>query len=256
MWDFTLINIFVCLGLFLAMIGAVWIGWNIGVRHTRTGDGKRSGVGGIEGAIYGLFSLILAFSFYGAASRYDARRQLIVEEANNIGTAYLRIDLLQPPAQVELRDAFRRYASSRIEVYKKLPDIDAAYAELARSNEIQREIWTKSVVAGRDIPPPSAALLLTALNSMIDITTTRTMATRLHPPTITFVMLIGFALAASLLAGYTMGDGRRSRLHVVLFAAITAFTIFVIFDMEYPRLGLIRVDQFDQVLVDQRLSMN
>jgi hypothetical protein len=99
-------------------------------------------------------------------------------------------------------------------------------------------------------------LLLPALNAMIDTTTTQTMATQMHPPTIVFVMLFGLALAASLLAGYGMtGSKVRSWLHMLGFALVMAVSVYVILDIECPRLGLIRVDAFDQALVDLRNNM-
>jgi hypothetical protein len=101
-------------------------------------------------------------------------------------------------------------------------------------------------------------LVITALNAMIDITTTRTMAGFTHPPTIVFVMLFGVALASALLAGYTMGTSSRhgSRLHMLTFATVTALTVYVILEIEFPRLGLIQVRDFDQALVDVRATMN
>jgi hypothetical protein len=99
-------------------------------------------------------------------------------------------------------------------------------------------------------------LVLPALNAMIDITTTRTMAGKMHPPMIIFGMLIGLSLVSSLLAGYGMAGGKaRSWVHSVGFAATMAVAVYVILDLEFPRLGLIRVDAFDQVLVDVRASM-
>jgi hypothetical protein len=91
---------------------------------------------------------------------------------------------------------------------------------------------------------------------MIDITTSRTMAAQTHPPTIIFVMLSGMALAASLLAGHGMaGTKSRSWVHQLVFAATLAISVYVIIDLEYPRLGLIRVEAFDQALVELRQSM-
>jgi hypothetical protein len=91
---------------------------------------------------------------------------------------------------------------------------------------------------------------------MIDITTTRTMAAQLHPPMVVFAMLFGLALAGALLAGYGMAGGRaRSWLHMFGFAAVLAGAVYVIIDLEYPRLGLIRVDAFDRALVELRSSM-
>jgi hypothetical protein len=167
--------------------------------------------------------------------------------------------LLPVDLQPALRESFRRYLDMRIEVYRKLPDIAAAKDSLAKANELQKQIWRQAVVASRaeGAQPAAPILLLPALNAMIDITTTRTMATQLHPPVIVFVMLFGLALAASLLAGYGMtGSKVRRWFHMLGFALVMAFAVYVILDIEYPRLGLIRVDAFDQALVDLRQSMN
>ena len=205
-----------------------------------------------------LLGLLITFTFAGAATRFDERRNLIVQETNDIGTAYLRLDLLPASAQPALRDLFRRYLDSRLEVYRKLPDIEAARAELVRSNQLQGEIWSQAVAAGRmsEAPPAANMLLLPALNQMIDITTTRTMAAQVHPPVVIFVLLFGLALVAALLAGYGMaGCKSRSWIHMIGFAATMALAVNVIIDIEYPRLGLIRVDAFDQALVELRASM-
>jgi hypothetical protein len=100
-------------------------------------------------------------------------------------------------------------------------------------------------------------LLLPALNAMIDVSTTRFMATQVHPPIFVYVMLVVVALLAALLAGYGMASSeKRPTLHMLVFAAVTAVTVFVIVDLEYPRSGLIRVDAADEVLVELRRSMD
>ena len=100
-----------------------------------------------------------------SVERFDDRRHLIVEEANNIGTAYLRVDLLPAPAQPALRSLFRQYLDSRLEMYRKLPDVAAAKAELARSLKLQGGIWSTAVAACLDSGSQSAhMLLLPALN--------------------------------------------------------------------------------------------
>lgn len=221
-------------------------------------EGARTGVGAIEGAVFALLGLLIAFTFSGAAARFDTRRQLVGEEANHIGTAWLRLELLPSSAQPPLRELFRQYLDSRLETYRKLPDVAAAKAELARSEKLQNEIWAQAVSATRDSGSPQATmLLLSGLNAMIDITTTRTVATQIHPPPTIFGMLAALALAGALLAGHAMaGAKKRSWLHIICFAAIMALTVYVIVDIEYPRLGLIRVDAVDQVLVKLRQSMN
>ena len=158
-----------------------------------------------------------------------------------------------------MRELFRKYLDSRLDIYRKLPDIEAAMAELSRSAKLQDEIWAEAVAATR-LPgshPEAGKLLLPALNEMIDITTTRTMAARIHPPLTIFVLLVLLALVCSLLAGYDMaGSRQRSWLHILVFAAITVISIFAILEMEYPRAGFIRLGAYDQVLIDLRESMH
>jgi hypothetical protein len=247
-------------GLFLGMLLFLEIGRRIAIRRLKKDAGNLGeGIGAVDGAVFALLGLLLAFTFSGASSRFDTRRQLIVEETNDIGTAYLRLDLLPVPMQPPLRESFRRYLDARIDVYRKLPDIAAAKESLAKANQLQGQIWRQAVAASRaeGAPVAAAILLLPALNAMIDITTTRTMATQMHPPVVVFVMLFGLALAASLLAGYGMtGSKVRSWFHMLGFALVMATAVYVILDIEYPRLGLIRVDAFDQTLVDLRASMN
>ena len=245
--------------LFLGMFVLLETGRRIGNRRlAKDPEGARQGVGAVEGAVFGLLGLLIAFTFSGAASRFDSRRQLVVQEANAIGTAWLRLDLLPPEAALDLRDLFRQYLDSRLETYRKLPDIPAAKAELARSIRLQGQIWNHALTASREAGmPPAHSLLFSALNEMFDIVTTRTEATKLHPPVIIFAMLGGLSLAASLLAGYGMAGGKsRSWIHIVGFAAVMAVTVYVILDIEYPRVGLIRVDGADPVLMQLRSSMD
>jgi hypothetical protein len=246
------------LSLFFVMLLLIEAGRRVGVqRRAKDPDGASAGVGAIEGSIFGLLGLLLAFTFSGAASRFDVRRQLIIEETNNIGTAYLRLDLLPVAAQPALRESFRQYVDARLATYRKLPDMTAAREELAKATKLQSEIWNQAVAATQEAnSPATTTLVFTALNAMIDITTTRTMATQIHPPTIIFVMLIGLAFASSLLAGYGMANNKtRSWMHMLGFAIAIAIAVYVILDLEFPRFGLIRVDAFDQALVDLRQSM-
>jgi hypothetical protein len=245
--------------LFLGMLLFLEIGRRIGLRRLQDDSSTAAeGIGAVDGAVFAVLGLLIAFTFSGATARFDWRRQLIVEETNDIGTAYLRLDLLPAGARSALRESFRSYLDARIETYARFPDIAAVRESLAKSSELQRQIWRQAVEAVQaEGALPAALLLLPALNAMIDITTTRTMATQMHPPRVVFLMLFGLALAASLLAGYGMiGSKVRSRFHMLGFALVMAFAVFVILDIEYPRLGLIRVDAFDQALADLREGMN
>jgi hypothetical protein len=245
--------------LFVALLIALEIGRRWGLRRAEAGaEPSRAGLGTVEGAVFALFGLLLAFTFHGAASRFDVRRALIVEEANAIGTAYLRLDMLPAAAQPALRQLFRTYVDSRLEIYRRLPDLEAAMAELARSKDLQSEIWRNAIAALRSegSHPGGPAVVLPALNQMIDVTTKRTMAARTHPPWIVYILLFGLGVACALLAGHGMaGARRRSWMHIAGFTVIVVVTIYVTLDLEYPRMGLFRVDAFDQVLVEVRQSM-
>ena len=250
----------VCLCLFAGMMLLHELGRRLGVRRrAKDPEGSRLGLGPVESATFGLLGLLIAFTFSGAASRFDVRRNLVTEEANLIEQAWLRVDLLPEAEQPKMRGHFRDYLDSRLAVYDKLPDLNAANRELDRSRRLQLEIWNGAVAATRHSSgsPFSSNLLLSGINSMIEITTTRTMATRVHPPGIVYVMLFTAALLAALLAGYNSAGGTtRAWLHAIGLASIVSIALYVIIDIEHPRLGLVRVGSADEVLRELRHTMN
>jgi len=192
--------------LLMGMLLMLEVGRYSGVRRRpKESEGERSGLGTVEGAVFALFGLMVAFTFSGAASRFNEKRMLNAEEANCIETAYLRLHLLSHPVQPALRELFRRYVDSRIETYRILPNMVAAEVEMAKSKKIQEEVWTQAVEATQlpDSHASAGLLLLTALNNMIDIATTRSMSLQLHPPRIIFALLFGLGLICSLLAVFS-----------------------------------------------------
>jgi len=254
----NLIGSFLAIGLLIGMVICFEVGRRIGkARLVRHPEGLAKGGGSVEAGVYGLLGLLIALTFSGGAARFEDRRHLATEEANAIGTAYLRIDLLPSAAQPAMREIFRDYLDSRLESYRKLPDIGAAKAELARSHKLQADIWANAIAACRESHEQSAYMLfLPALNQMIDVTTRRFEITRNHPPLFIYALLSALCLIASLLAGYGMSDNKdRSWLHILVFAVTLSLAVYVIIDLEYPRMGLIRVDAADQALVDVRKSM-
>lgn len=255
--DRSLISVLFAVALFVGMVLLLELGRRLG-RHRRGRDeeGARAGLGAVEGAVFGVLGLLIAFTFSGAASRFDARRQLILEEANAIGTAWLRIDLQPPATQPELRDLFRRYMDARLAVYEKVPDMVAVREALAKAGTLQGEIWTRAVAAGGEASTPLSAQLVPALNQMFDIATSRTAVVHMHPPAIIYVMLGALSLMSALLAGFAMAGGKsRSWIHMLCFALMMGVTVYVILDLEFPRIGFIRVDAADRLLIELRESM-
>jgi hypothetical protein len=171
-----------------------------------------------------LLGLLLAFTFSGAASRLDLRRGQIVQEANAIGTAYLRVDLLSSDAQKQLRPLFRNYVNARISVYDNVNNQASFQSAMGLANQLQGDIWTKSVAACMgDAKSQPCMLLLPALNEMIDITTSRSVAMRTHTPTVIVALLLALSVVSALLVGFAMSEQeRRSVLHSILFSAAIA----------------------------------
>jgi hypothetical protein len=206
----------------------------------------------IEGAVFALFGLLLAFTFSGAVTRYDAHRQLLVQETNDIGTAYLRLDLLPPQVQPALRQLFRDYTTSRLSLF------DSVSKEVSpESKRLQGEIWRQSIATASSpgANPDAAKLLLPALNEMIDITATRQNAFNMHPPKVVFLLLFAFSLGCAFLAGYGMTATPRNWLYIVALAAAVTLTIYVTLEIEFPRQGLLSLTDTDRTLIDLRSSM-
>lgn len=257
--NFTLLGTLAVVGLFIVTLCMLEVGRRLGARRLADDpEGAKSGTGAIEGAVFGLMGLLIAFTFSGGAARFDARRSLIVEEANCIGTAWLRLELLPSAAQPPLRDKYRQYVDARLMAFRKAPDMAAVRIELARAGALQNEIWTQAVAACRDSSSsPATMLLLPALNEMFDKAATRTITAQVHPPVIIYGMLALLVLAGALLAGYGMGVSQaRNWFHGFAFVLVISLAVYVILDLEFPRVGLIRIQKFDQVLVDVRESMN
>ena len=201
--------------------------------------------------------LLLAFTFSGAASRFEARRHLITTEANAIGTAYLRIDLLPADAQPGLRKLFRDYLKLRIVAHRDEGEARAT-ALLADTASLQKRIWDAAIAAsGRaELPPSVRQLVVPALNEMIDITTTRAVAAQNHPPTVIFGLLVGLCLLSALVVGHSsVTDSRGTWFYPAVLSATMALTLYVVIDLEYPRQGLIRVDDADRTLSDMRTAI-
>jgi hypothetical protein len=250
--------ILLCVGLLVGMAACLEVGYRLGILgYQRLAETSHEGVGAVETAVFGLLALLLGLAFAEGTVRLDARREFIVQEANAIGTAYLRLELLPQAERPAMRNLFRQYLDARIRIFQKLHDRKASEQELARSGQLQQEIWSRAITFSQTDPTQNVGrLLLPALNDMIDITTTRDVALTTRMPFLIYALLVGIALLSGLLVGYAMAEQkRRSWLHMVLYAAIVAFTLYVILDLDNPRAGWIRLTNADNTLVKLRDSM-
>ncbi len=201
----------------------------------------------IEGAIFALFGLLLAFTFSGAMTRYDDHRHLIIEEANTIDTAYRRLDLLPPAAQPPIRQLFREYARVREHRFDEVAESPQSIQAYNDTKRLQDEIWTRTIAASalQPVDPQTstdaAKLLIPALNTMIDITTTRRNAFNMHPPAVVFILLYLLAAGCALLAGFSSDSERRDWFYMTIFALLVSLTVYATLEIEYPRLVLIHI---------------
>src|SRR5215469_6922832 len=190
--DTPVIEIATSVLLIVGMLVFIDLGYRIGRRRNASiSVTLNEGMGTVDVAVFGVLGLTLAFTFGGASDRLAVRRAQIVQEANAIGTAYLRVDLLPASEQPALRALYREYLESRIEVFDKIRDRAASNAALDKGSRLQKEIWSRSVAACQVMSNPSVStLVVSALNDMFDITTTRTMATVTHAPLIVLGLLV------------------------------------------------------------------
>lgn len=241
------------LALVVSLLASVEVGRRLGASGKHAADSTDArGVTAAEGAVFALLGLLLAFTFSSATSRFEQRRDLVVKEANAIGTAYLRLDLLDEAHQRQLRPLFRRYVELRIETYRALgEDTGKFQAGLDETYALQKQIWRLAQEgAARSANPSVMSLTLPPINDMIDLTSTRVAAIRAHLPAVIYSLLVLLAIASGLLVGRGMVGSRRPWLHMVLFTLAIASTIYVILDVEYPRRGLIRVDSMDIHMIE------
>jgi hypothetical protein len=245
---------YIASALILSMLLFYEIGRRLGLRAGSIGS---KGTTAAQGAVFTILGLLIAFTFSGAAERFELRRHLIVEEANAIGTAYLRLDLLPAATQEPLREQFRRYTALRASLYNT-GERQMLPARLAEVAAMQDAIWQNAgrAVSRPDAPPAATMLLLPALNSMFDLAATRQAKRDSHPPSVIFAMLGVLSLLAAALVGFDSAEARkRSWFHTLAFCTVIAATAYVILDLEYPRNGLITIDQADSILHELRASM-
>lgn len=257
---FTSICLIASFALFLGMLGCAVFGRHMGrKRLALEGANSITGAGVVESAIFAVWGLLLAFTFSGAGSRFDLRRGLVAQEVNAIGTAYLRLDLVnKEESREELKGLFRDYVDQRLQTFNQGADFDAYAQALSEASRMQSNIWKKAELATRDGAQSAPAMLLMgSLNEMIDIVTTRDAAMRMHPPTVIFGLIFLVSLVCALFAGYSLTSVNRfNYIHLLGFILVNVVIVYVILDMEFPRLGLIRVDDIDQLMVRLRQSMN
>lgn len=232
----------------LALEAGFWVGKR---RQRRAEHEKEAPVGAMVGAILGLLAFLLAFTFSMAASRFDTRRELVLDEANAIGTTYLRAGLVSEPERTEIRRLLREYVDVRLEAVRP----GMLVPGLKRSEELQGLLWTQATIVAEKSPTPITGLFVQALNEVIDLHAKRvTMGIRNRIPLTIWGALYVTALLAMAGVGYHAGLTGTTR-PVATLALVVTFSgiLWLIADLDRPQEGLLTVSQ--QAMVDLQKSI-
>ena len=218
---------------------SAWVGVRMGQRRTLK-DGTRADFGVIQGATLTLLGLILGFSFSMAISRYDLRKNLEEEEANAIGTEYLRADLLPVADAAKVKALLRTYVDERIAFYGTR-DLDVYRQIVARTAKLQGELWTAVQVPAVAQPTPLAALAVAGMNDVLNSQGYTQAAWWNRIPSSAWVLMMTMAICCNVLIGYGAREARTERRLLLVLPLVVSITFMLIADIDSPRGGLIRV---------------
>jgi hypothetical protein len=231
--------------------------WELGFRlgkalDTGVKQQNEQSVTTLVATIVGLLVFLLAFTFNMAAGRFQERRDVLVEESNAIGTAYLRTDTLSEPESTNIKRLLREYVDNNIAASKS----DSLPERILRADDLQKELWVQTVAATQKEDSPVSAIFVTSMNEMIDVHAKRvTMVFQHHIPDLIWFSLFGLTALGIAAMGYQNGllDHAHSPTAIVV-TLMFAIVIFLIADLDRPGQGLINVDQ--QPMIDLRRSMS
>ena len=234
-------DVSVAFWLLVALMVALEAGFRAG---RRAGPSELAGAGGqvgaIQGAVLGLLGLLLAFSFAAAGTRFMERQDLIAQEANAIGTAWLRAGLIEEPHATELRAALQAYTAHRLELSSRMPR-GWKPERLAEVERHHSRIWN-AASAGVARRPELALAVLTPVNELIDVHSLRVAATIKHVPSLVMGLLVASSLLAVAVIGYGCGtDGHRRWLLTLSLTILIASSLWITIDLDHPRRGLLRL---------------
>lgn len=241
----------------VVFLGVLEISFRLG-RRALAGipPGEISELATIQGAMLGLLALLLGFTFSMAITRFEARKQLLLDEANAIGTTFLRAQILPEPARRQVSGLLRRYVEVRLEASHYLADQEKIQRLAEQTNQLQRQLWSQATAVGEQNPRSvPTGLFISSLNDVIDLYAKRLVALENHVPEIIIFLLYFIAFAAFGLMGYSSGAGGRRNFFTTSVACIAiAAVIIVIIDLDRPRRGLIRVSEKQMIELRDSLA--
>ena len=251
---FSLSSWAVAVILLVVVVGATGLGLVAGGQLRQKEDSLREPFGVLQAATLGIVGLLLAFGLTLAIGRYETRRAAVVDEANAIGTTYLRAQTLAEPVRTESLGVLRRYTDLAIRISHEVPGSPAMVSTVAAQNVLQRRLWKLAGQALDDAPVASAPrLYVDSLNATIDQQSVRVAALNNRVPgTVLLLEVVAAAVALGLLALYLSFLGRGPTT-VLLAALLVTMLLFVTFDLDRPTRGLVTIP--DSPYTSLRASM-
>ena len=243
-------------GVLLAlMLAATEVGFRLGRKlEARAPESIQPQIVTVEAALLGILALLLGFTMSMAVSRFETRKQLVLEEADAIGTSSLRAQLLPDPVGPEISSLLRQYVNVRVQYGNAGSDLARLQDFNRQTERLQTEIWTKAVTYARQDPDPvRSGLLLQSFNQAIDLGEARWMAFQNHVPESVIYINAAVSLLSVILVGYSFGvNGRRNIFSMLMLAVSITLVLVVIIDLDRPSSGHIRVSQQPMVDLLQR----
>jgi hypothetical protein len=255
---FTTNEWFVLFIFFSLILTAIEVGFRLGRNAApKTVENTKARISIIEASLVGVLGLLLSFTLSMAVSRFEVRKQLVLEEANAIGTSFLRTQLLPVPESTEIGDLVRDYVDVRIRYAGAGGNLEQLNAVRRQAVRLQNQFWACAVAYGRKDPNPvRAGLLLQSLNNVIDLEASRWMALFNHIPEPVIYVNAIIALLAAALVGYGFGvECRRQIFSMGLLAVAITLVLGVIIDMDRPRHGFIQVSQQPMIDLQRQLRI-
>lgn len=244
LWETNeLVLLLVVLAGFLATLEA---GFRLGLcRSDGSDDADHSHCGALQTAMFGLLALLLGFTFLMAVSRFDTRKELVLDEANAIGTTFLRSKLLPAAQRDAVPGLLKSYVAARLAFHNASNDRARLDAVNADASLIEEQLWALSAAAAaQDQRSVTTGLFIQSLNDMIDIREKRQVALDNHVPEAVIYLLLAVSATALGLLAYGCGLSKKRRLRSnALFALLIALVLMTILDIDRPRRGLIEVSQ-------------
>ena len=239
----------------VVIAGSALLGLLLGRSRREHHHGLRESSGVIQGALLGFMGLVLAFGLSLALGRYQDRRAAVVDDANTIGTTYLRAQTLAEPMRDQSLSLLTAYTDEELRLTDEMPGSDAADATIARASALQRQLWALAGQAVTTEPTASAPRLYEeSLNEMIDQQTVRVAGLNNRVPTEVLLLEVLGAAGAMFLVGLHVGLLGRSLTPLLLASGLVTFLLFVTFDLDRPTRGFIEVP--DAPLAALRASMD